>query len=117
MDAQPAGGLAEDRHVLRITAELGDVAVHPAKRGLLVHEPVVARGVITGFGGQRWMGEKSEYPEAIVDRDDDHALLDEPRRVVVVALSDCQPPAVDPAHDGKALRVTLSGASVRCRGV
>ena len=76
MNAQPTRRLAEDRHVVRVAAEPRDVALHPPQRRLLVHEAVVARGLIRGLGGQRRVREEAEEAEAVVDRDDDRALLD-----------------------------------------
>ena len=40
---QAAGRLTGDGDVVRVAAELADVALHPPQRGLLVHQPVVAR--------------------------------------------------------------------------
>ena len=111
--AQPAGRLAEDRHVVRVAAELRDVALHPAQRGLLVHQAVVAgahgRATPALSAG---CARKPEPAEPVVDRDDDRALLDEPRRVVVVALADRQRAAVDPDHH----RQVLGVAAARARG-
>ena len=41
-DAHAAGGLAEDRHVVRVAAERGDVVAYPPKRGDLVEDAEVA---------------------------------------------------------------------------
>jgi hypothetical protein len=38
--------LPRDRDVVAVTAERGDVAVHPSERGLLVEDPLVARRAI-----------------------------------------------------------------------
>ena len=40
---RPFCGFAEDGDVVRVAAEAGDVALHPAQGGLLIHEAVVAR--------------------------------------------------------------------------
>ena len=112
MHAQPTGGLAEDRHVVAVAAELRDVALDPPQRGLLVHEPVVARGLVGRFGAQRRVREEAEEPEAVVQRDDDRALLDQPRRVVVVALAHDQRAAVQPDHHRKALGLLELGLAV-----
>ena len=64
------GRLAGDRHVVRVAAEPGDVALDPAQRRLLVHQPVVA-GRAARPRGERWMREEAERAEAVVDRDDD----------------------------------------------
>ena len=51
---RPPARLAWDGHVARITTELADVALHPAQRGLLIHQPVVALGgKPRPAGGQR----------------------------------------------------------------
>jgi hypothetical protein len=112
VDAVPTGRLAEDRDVARITAELGDVALDPAKRRLLVQEAVVAGGVVGRLFGQCPVGQESEPSKPVVDRDDDAALLNQPRRVVVVALAGGQRAAVDPEHDRQVLRVPLPVAAI-----
>ena len=102
-----SGRLAAHRDVARIAAERGDVALHPMKRGLLVHQSVVAE--VMALGVERGMGEIAQQAEAIVDRDDDgragRAALHEGGGVVVVALAVEQPAAVDPHQDWKLLPV------------
>src|ERR1039458_10144323 len=51
--AQATGGLAEDGHITRVAAEPGYVALHPAQRCLLVHQPVVARRAARAAGPWR----------------------------------------------------------------
>ena len=75
-----------------------DVALHPAQRGLLVHQPVVA-GRPARPAGQRAVGQEAERAEPVVDGDHDHAVLDQGGRVVVVALAGHQGATVDPHHD------------------
>jgi hypothetical protein len=95
--AQPTRGLTEDRDVVVVSAEALDVALHPPQRGLLVHQPVVARAA-TGLCAQRRVRQEAEIAQAVVDRHDDHALAHQPGGVVVVGLADGQTAAVDPHH-------------------
>ncbi len=67
---QAAGGLPGDGDPVRVAAELPDVVAHPAQRGLLVHQSVVA-GRATGPGGQGGVGQEAEHSEPVVDGDDD----------------------------------------------
>ena len=81
---QAAGRLAGDRDVVRVAAELRDVALHPAQRRLLVHQAVVA-GRAAGPRGERRVREEAERAEPVVDRDDDDAVRRELGAVVVAA--------------------------------
>ena len=102
-----AGRLATHRDVARVAAERGDIALHPAKRFLLVHQSVVAE--VMAFGIERGMAEIAQQAEAVVDRDDDgragRAALDERAGVIVVALAVEQSAAMDPDQDRKLLAV------------
>ncbi len=77
-DVLGAGAVAHHRDIARIAAERGDVGAHPLKRLDLVHQGVIARCAVA-FGGQGRMRQEAEYAEAILDRDDDHALRREAR--------------------------------------
>ena len=99
--AQAPGGLAEHRHIPGVAAEPADVALHPAQRGLLVHQPVVAGRAARP--GQGLVGQEAERAEPVVERDDDDAVPDQPGGVVVVAFPDQELAAVHPHHDGQPL--------------
>ena len=94
--------MAEDRHVGRIAPEGVDVGLHPAQRGHDVEQPLVAgrrHGALRGAVEV----DKTERPQAVIDRDDDNVTAPGQRRPVVVregARADAKPPAVDVDHDG-----------------
>ena len=107
VDAPRAGRLAEDGHARRVAAERRDVPLHPAEGGDLVEEAVVARRPVPGLGAQQRVGEIAERSQAVVDGDQHHAPLGQPRAVVgdVGAVADRQPAAVDPdEHRGAVVR-------------
>src|SRR4029077_6928901 len=91
---------AEQGHVARIAAEAADVALHPAQRGLLVHQAVVA-GRAAPAAGQRRVGQEAEGAEPVVDGDHYDAVPDKFGRVVVVAFTGTQRAAVHPDHHGQ----------------
>ena len=95
---QAAGRLARDGHVARVAAEPGDVALDPAQRRLLVHQPVVA-GRAARPGGQRRVREEAERAEPVVDRDDHRAVRRELGAVVVAGAVLLEAAAVDPHQD------------------
>ena len=99
---QAAGRLTGDRHVERIAAELADVALHPTQRGLLIHQPVVARRTARPRR-QRGMRQEPERAEAVVDRDDHRSLSCQQRRVIVPSGVSGQATPVDP-HQNRAPR-------------
>ena len=76
------GRLAGDRHLRRITAESGDVGAHPAQRGDLVEQAIIARRVLRRLGGERRRGEETEHAQAIVHRDRDDAAAGQAGTVV-----------------------------------
>lgn len=43
VDAGSAGSMADQRHVRRVPAEIGDVLLDPVQRRDLVHQPVIRR--------------------------------------------------------------------------
>ena len=75
LDAAGARALAQDRDVVRIPAECGDVGMDPFERGDLVQEAVVAGNVVRTLRGQERMDQEAEDAEPVVDRDQDDALL------------------------------------------
>src|SRR6266436_1665987 len=74
-DAESTSGLAKARYIAGVPTEGGNVPAHPLQRKLLVHDPVVARGMVGGFGTQCRMGEEAQGAEAIVDGNDNHAAF------------------------------------------
>src|SRR5262249_2743134 len=89
--------LSENGHVARVASERFDISLHPLERELLIHEPIVPRGMPLLV--QRRMREEATDVQTIVDRHDPHAaLLHELDRVVVAALSSVQAAAVNPDH-------------------
>ena len=60
----------------RIAAERGDVVAHPAKRGTLIREAIVAgRGIGGILQRQDPMSQEPERPQPVVWRHHDNALL------------------------------------------
>ncbi len=81
---QTTRGLAEDRHIVRVTAKSGDIARQPLQRGYLVHEAVVGQAAIIGIlCRQRRMSKNPEPTEAIVDRHQRHPAPG--KRLAIVA--------------------------------
>jgi len=66
----------------RVAAEGRGIGLDPLQRGDGVHQAVVALRLVGVFGGQRRVGEEADAAEAIVDRDQDHAVLGEVGPVV-----------------------------------
>jgi hypothetical protein len=64
-DRPGPGRLADDRHLVRISTECGDVGLDPFESDDLVRDPVVAGNVRTGDG------EEPERTQTVVDADDD----------------------------------------------
>src|SRR5919205_3853538 len=98
-----AGGLAEDRDVLRIASERGDVLPHPLEGGYLVHVGVAALELFRALAAERREGEEAETPQTVVEGDQDDALPGEldSRIVRLRAAAEHEGPAVDPHHDRK----------------
>ena len=65
-----ACGLAEYSDIVGVTTELCDVFMDPLQGEDLIQEAVVAGGVLRRLGGERWMSEKAEDAEAVIDCDD-----------------------------------------------
>jgi len=71
-----AGGpcrFAEYCNALRIAPERRGIPAGPCEGGHLVQESGIPRDPLRRFRGERRMGQEAEWPEAIVDRDDDGA--------------------------------------------
>ena len=81
-NAQPAGGLACDRHVRRIAAERFDIALNPFQRLDLIQHAVVAGYFQRRLVAELRMRQIAEHAETIVDRHDDDAPLRQARAVV-----------------------------------
>jgi hypothetical protein len=107
MNAETAGRFTEDRHVVGISAKGADVALHPAKCRLLVHQAVVARRPARGLGRKCRMSEEAELAQPVVDGDDDDTSRHQRAGVVCVALADHEAAAVDPEHHGKQVPRTM----------
>ncbi len=98
-DGQATGRLARDGHPLRVAAEPRDVLLHPAQRGLLIHQPVVA-GRPSGRRRQRRMRQEAKGAEPVVDRDDNGAIRGQLGGVEVARGILRQAAAVDPHEHG-----------------
>ena len=99
-----AGGLAEEGDVVGVAAEGCDVAADPGDGGGLVHQAVVAGGVVGRLGGEFGEGEEAEDAEAVVHGDDDDAAMREELAVLAIlgGAAGGEAAAVDPDHDGQA---------------
>ena len=85
-DGGGAARLAEDRHIAGVTAEFGDIGLHPFQRELQVHQPIIAE--IMALAVERRMGEKAQRADAEINRDHDRvALARQLAAVIVVALA------------------------------
>jgi hypothetical protein len=81
-DIDRTGGLAEDGDVVGIAAETGDVVVDPLEGKDLIHEAVVAGSVVRRLAGELGMSEEAEDVKAVIDGDDEHAMIEQ--RAVVI---------------------------------
>ena len=92
-DAVAAGGLTENRHVLRVAIELIDIGLHPFQCQLLILQAEV--GI-----PQRFMGQEAQGAQAVIEGYHHHALLHQPHRIVTGAAGAIDKgAAVDPDHD------------------
>ena len=98
-----ARGEPEDGDVVRIAAEGGDVPLHPLQGRDLVHVGVVALGLVGALAAQRGEREEAEASQAVVEGDEDDALLGErrSRRARQRAGAAHEPAPVDPHHHGQ----------------
>ena len=72
-----ARGESEDRDVVRIASEPGDVPLHPLQGRDLVHVGVVALGLLRALAAERGEREEAEAPQAVVEAHQDDAILGE----------------------------------------
>ena len=72
--AAAAGALAEQHHVVRVAAELGDVGLHPLQGLDLVQGAPVAGRVLRVLRGELGMGEEAERAHAVVEGNEDDVL-------------------------------------------
>ena len=118
-DVRAAGRLAEDRDAIRVAAEELDVLLHPLQAGDEIEGAEVAALDFAGRPSPEHCGmrEPAEGPEAVVQADDDQAVLRGEQRAVVerTGEADGVAPAVDPDHDRKALLAAGHVAVVEAR--
>ncbi len=93
--------MSEDGYVVRVTAELCDVVPHPVERSDLVQQTIVAARAVARFRAQRFMGEESQRPQAIIHRDEHDPVAGQGRSVEdqVVRLACGVRATVKPDHD------------------
>lgn len=60
------GGLSEQRHPLRVTAERRNVAPYPTQGGCLVHQPVISAAAL--LRDQPGMAEKAHHSQTVIHR-------------------------------------------------
>ena len=96
-----AAGLAEDRHVIGVTAEGGDVVPHPFQGHYQIHLAVVPGAAVAAFLAEVRVGDVAERAQSVVDGDQHHALFGEAVRVVVllgIGGQDRERATVEPDH-------------------
>ena len=96
--AQGAGGLAEDRHVARIAAELRDVVTHPCEGRDLVPDPLVPGDAPRALGAEFGKRQEPEGSESVVRRNQHDALRGQQFTGIVRAGPGDEGAAVDPDH-------------------
>ena len=107
-----AAGLTEDRHVVGVTAEGGDVVAHPFQGHHQIHLAVVAGAAVAAFLAEFRMGDVAERAQPVVDGHQHHALLGKAVRVVVllrVGGQDRERTAVEPDHHRQVVGVLGRG--------
>jgi hypothetical protein len=97
--------LSEDCDAGRISAEPRDIPLDPPKRSDLVHQRIISRGVVPGFGLEFRESQKAQDAQAVIDGHHDHALAGQIFAVVSnpAAGTVHKSTAVDPDHDGKTI--------------
>ena len=116
--AAPAG-LAEDRDVPGIAAEVLDVVPHPFERRHDVEQTHVSRGRESLASDGREV-EEADGAEAVVEADDDDVVAREVLAVVGVHLvsgADVEAAAVQPDHDGAFAVVETGSPDVQAQAV
>ncbi len=108
-DAPRTGRFAEHGDVVRIAAERGDIALHPAQGRLLVEQCIGA----FAFATQAWMRVETEYAQPIVGRHHNHILARSQRAQVVVDIAaQFQRAVIDPHHHRAWMRRCGAGRCV-----
>ena len=111
-----AGTLAEDRDIVRIAAKGCDIVANPGEGCDLVEQAVIARHAARIICTQRRVRDIAEHTQAIIDGDQNHAILDQ-----LVGLIDLLRPrtglmaaAMNPDHDRLQIRAAnISAADVQ----
>ena len=110
-DAECAERLPGNGDLRRITAELGDVRLHPSQRLLLVLEAVVPG--FTGLSGESGMAEIPEDAEPVIQADHhDPTLADEFRAVVLITAAVDPTATVDEDEDRCLVAFSSSGRAL-----
>ena len=73
-DCTAAGALAEDHHVVRVTAELLDILLDPLEGLDHVEDTIVSGDTVGAFSGEKRMGHEAVDAETVVDGDEDDVL-------------------------------------------
>jgi hypothetical protein len=120
-DLPPAAGLAEDRDVLWVAAEAGDVVADPLQHGHQVEQADVGRAPVF-LDPQPREVQVAEGVEAVVVGDDDRVVATGQVLAVVgeevVARAPEEPAAVHPDHDGPVRgAVDLGGPDIDAEAV
>ena len=102
-DGEGTGAFAEDGDIAGIATELRDVALDPLESRGLVHQAVVAGGIVAIFFREFGMREEAEDTEAVIHRDDDNAFLGEVGTVLPRLGSGAsdETSAINPDHHGE----------------
>ena len=108
-DAHRAGGLAEDRDVVRIAAEGRDVVAHPGERCDLIEQPEIRLALAEI--------DKAIGADAVVDGDAHNPVAREAAAVITCARSDFEHAARYPNHDRQAGRAQGLGPDVEIEAV
>ena len=112
-NANAARRLAEQGDVAWIAAERFDVGLHPFQRGDLVEDAVIRGGDVFGLGFfvKRWMAEKAQHAEAVVEGDSHYVALGERRSIVDLhpRCAGLEGAAMQPDHHGQSCAVRVRG--------
>ena len=119
-DFLAAAGLAEDRHVARIAAELRDIVAHPLQRRDQIEHPDVARlgKFVVAEAGEKRVAQRAE---AMIDAHRHHVAA--PHQIAAVvnqrrARTRHEAAAMQPDHHGPLARVArITGPDVEHEAV
>src|SRR5262249_45097005 len=94
---------AKNGHASRVAAKGSDVLPDPFEGGYLIHNPVIAGGVMCAFRSQGRMGKEPKGAQPVIDSHDDRAFAGEVLAVIggKTAGAAGKASAVNPHHDGK----------------